>query len=167
MFFNEKAKIVRLSNRPDYVIFTPPLTYSERLPASQPNSRLIARWSVALPLILTTHGILPNVRFLPKKRRRFAGDPLEWTVELWQRFKPNCKRNFTDALVRIGQQIFCLLNTKPGQIIDKSHPTGFFEYFAKMTNTHIGHLSGLPQGKRILRMVGNINFDALDGIRFE
>src|SRR6266496_832687 len=63
-------------------------------------------------------------------RRRSLGQLLEHTIELRQRLKTNGESNFTDAQIRIPQEIASLFESGPCDVFDKIYAGYLLELFA-------------------------------------
>lgn len=84
--------------------------------------------------------------------RALAHNLFENTVKMSDRLKPNLKRHFSDADLRVEQQGFDRFHAGPRQIFSEGEPRGFFEFPAKIAATHVSQTCDLFQCERLRMM---------------
>ncbi len=88
-------------------------------------------------------------------RRRFLGQPLENTIELRQRLKSHGERNFTNAQIRIPQEIASFFESGSCDVFHKICASDLLEFFAEMIPANVGCFRYLGERKFFGRMFLN------------
>jgi len=83
----------------------------------------------------------------PVIRGRLAKNLLEHAVEMRERLEAHLKRNFTDAQIRVEQEILGFLDAHAGDVIGKIDAGDLLEHFAEVIAAHVHGLGDLAEGK--------------------
>lgn len=78
---------------------------------------------------------------------RFARQFFEDPIELRERLKTDCERDFADAQIRIPQQITRILESDAGDVIDKIYARHLLERFTEMIRADIDCFRHLAERK--------------------
>ena len=70
-------------------------------------------------------------------RRRFPGKSLKHAIELRERLKSHCERDFTDAKTRISQEITRVLEPSVRDVVNKLYAGYLFEILAQIIRVHV------------------------------
>jgi hypothetical protein len=76
-------------------------------------------------------------------RRRFPVEFLKHAIELRERLKPHCKRDFTDAQITVSQEITRVLEPSVRDVVDKLYAGYLFEILAQIIRVHVDHFATL------------------------
>jgi hypothetical protein len=80
-------------------------------------------------------------------RRRFPVEFLKHAIELRERLKPHCKRDFTDAQITVSQEITRVLEPSVRDVVDKLYAGYLFEILAQIIRVHVDHFCDSGQGE--------------------
>jgi hypothetical protein len=95
------------------------------------------------------------VQAVAVSRRGFSGDAPENAVELRQRLEADFVGGFADALVRIEQEIFHLLDADAREIIREREAGGLLEHLAEIEGAHVHLLRHILEGDFLGVLIGD------------